>query len=908
MRTVKARMNGIPVEVPYNYTILQAAGVYGIDIPTLCHMKHLTGEGTCRICMVEANQKLVAACSTRIQDGDVIETESPQVIEDRKGVLDLFLSYHRKNCDACLKNKDCKLQEYCERYGVESSFFENLEPELLVNDWNPWFIYDANRCILCQKCVEVCHRLVGRGAIDDPTQSGMRSIVSAVFNMDWADPYCETCGNCVSVCPVGALVSKNRIPHVAAKTRTVRTTCNQCGMGCQMDLLVQDHKVVDVLPAMEYGEIGLLCAKGKDLFSYYNQGQRVQAPMIRKNGILTEVSWGEALEAVCEKIATVKQRNGTEAIAGIASAKLTNEALYLFQKFIRVVGETNQVYTDSMLEYFDFSTQQESDSRIGEYTAESGFLTSMGYAGMTNPVLDVMKTDVILVVCSDTSCCPPVLDMQIRQAVRRGKKLIVMDSKGTEYADIATISLCLTPGTHIALVNGLLHVLFRDHLVDRDYMLLHTEGSDELRACVDMYTPEIVCEICGIDVDAIESAASIYGNAARAMIFFAYGGKHDIDEDLVAMSMSNLAMATGNVGRRGCGVNACLSHGNESGARDMGVDPDYLPGNQRVMDFPARLKVQRTWRAMVNEVPGKSVIKLTAALCHGQIKLLYLAGEDCCGYVQDCMMALKAADTQPPFLIMQTSFMDEQSTQADILLPAATFVESEGTFTSMERKVNQVRAGISLPEGVKHHWEMIAALLERSDLDVSYNNVGDVWEEIRKLIPDYAGISYGRLAQHKEGIYTPCPSESHKGAELLMSRAFMRRGGRGLLAALEWSGRNGACTGDYPITLMTYSAKYHYCRLHMTGRLSGRRNLIHKVRIELHEGTGRLLQLQDGDEVMIHSSTESVLCVVQLVDTLPKAHAWVSEEDGRRLALWESSKEPTVLPGYQKAQVRIEKI
>ncbi len=341
---IHATINGIAVRVAEGTTILQAAQQYGIEIPTLCYMKHLTPEGSCRMCMVEieGSPKLVTACTFPIAEGNVIHTESERVVKARRGVLDLLMSHHDTQCFSCQANGDCKLQDYCHQYGVKESSFPKDEFTLPIDRSNKFFTYNPNLCILCHRCVNTCQKLVGRGAIDT-TQRGFRSVISPAFGMDWSESNCESCGSCVSACPTGALSTKAQNPFRVFETEKVRTTCTYCGVGCQIDLLVKDGKVVDARPADGPVNKGLLCVKGRFAFDFVNNEQRLKTPLVRKDGELVEATWDEALDLIADKIQETKRDFGPDAVAGFSSARTINEDNYLFQKFLRAAVGTNNV-------------------------------------------------------------------------------------------------------------------------------------------------------------------------------------------------------------------------------------------------------------------------------------------------------------------------------------------------------------------------------------------------------------------------------------------------------------------------------------------------------------------------------------------------------------------------------------
>ena len=766
---IHATIDGLRVEVPEGSTILEAANLYGIKIPTLCYLKQLMPEASCRMCMVEiaGMPKLVTACSFPIGEENVIYTNSKRVFEARRGVLDLLLSHHDINCFSCDSNGRCKLQDLCLEYGIEKSSFPTEKTKLPIDDSNRFFVYDPNKCILCHRCVNICQNIVGAGAIST-TKRGFKSVVSPALGMPWAESNCEHCGNCVSNCPTGALMPKSQNKFRIWETKKVRTTCAYCGVGCQLDLLVKDDKVVDVMPAEGPTNKGMLCVKGRFAFDFVNNDKRLKTPLIRKDGVLVEASWDEALDLIAGKIMEIKKEDGPDAIAGFASARTINEDNYLFQKFMRAAVGTNNV---------------DHCARLCHSSTVAGLATTLGSGAMTNPIRDILKADVIFITGSNTTVAHPVMGMMARQAKKEGKKLIVADPKRIALADLADVYMQINPGTSVALTNTMLNVIFAEGLEDKEYIAAHTEGIDELRESVKFYTPEEGERITGVKKELIIKAARLYAGSHKSYIAYAMGITQHLNGTNNVMSMSNLALVTGNLGHEGCGVNPLRGQNNVQGACDMGALPTDYPAYQKVFNPEVQAKFEKAWGVPLSPNKGYTVTQTIPAILRGDVKMLYIMGEN--PMVSDPDTHHVEAACKKAFTVVQDIFLTETAELADVVLPVTCFAEKDGTFTNTERRVQLLREAVSPKGQSKHDWQVLAEVMKRIGYDTNYHTVEDVFNEMRTVTPSYAGITYGKINAY-DGICWPCPTEDHPGTPILHQNGPGRNGGVGLLKAMEW--------------------------------------------------------------------------------------------------------------------------
>ena len=890
---IHAVINGLPVEVERGTTILQAAQSAGIEIPTLCYLKDVLPDGSCRLCMVEIEGKrgLVTACSEPIREGDVIHTESRQITKARRTTLDLLLSHHDNNCFACHSNGDCKLQAYCLEYGVEQTSFRKDKMDLPIDDSSKFFVYDPNKCILCHRCTNTCQELNGIGAID-VVNRGFESTIAPEFMVKIADSKCESCGNCVSNCPTGALTAKTQKPFRLWQTHEVLTTCSYCGVGCQLKLLVKGNDVVDVRPADGPVNQGLLCVKGRFAFDFINDKNRLTKPLIRKDGVLTEAGWDEALTLIADKIGEIKTEYGPDAIAGFSSARCTNEENYLFQKFMRAAIGTNNV---------------DHCARLCHSSTVAGLATTLGSGAMTNPIRDVKEADVIFITGSNTTHAHPVMGMLIRQAKKAGKKLIVADPKRIPLAEIADVYLQIKPGTSVALTNTMLNIIFAEGLEDKEYIAKYTEGVDELKETVKAYTPEVGEKITGVSKELIIEAARLYASSHKSYIAYAMGITQHLNGTNNVMSMSNLALVTGNLGHAGCGVNPLRGQNNVQGACDMGALPTDYPAYQKVFDPAVREKFEKAWGVQLSGKTGLTVTKTIPAMLKGDIKMLYVMGEN--PMVSDPNSAHVKEAIEKTFTVVQDIFLTETAELADVVLPVTCFAEKDGTFTNTERRVQMIRQAVPAKGESKYDWQILAELMNRLGYSCSYNSAEDIFNEMRAVTPSYAGISYAKI-EAQDGVCWPCPTEDHPGTPILYVNGPTRKGGKALLKAMEWTASPETEDPDYPITLMTCRLLYHYHTRTMTDKTAAVHYTVPRNYIELNPEDAMEKGISQGDWVCVTSPRGSIFCEAHVEDSLEPGVAWMPfhYSGGANILTDSDNLDPVCsIPGYKQVGVKVAK-
>ncbi len=862
---VNITIDGIQMQVEEGTTILKAAETAGIEIPTLCYIKELDPEASCRMCLVEieGNPKLQTACSFPVADGNVIFTHSDRVIEARKSVLDLLLSNHKTNCFSCSGNGACKLQKYCMEYGIEESSYPGDRIDREKDESNPFFVYDPNLCILCHRCVNTCQKITCRGAIDT-TQRGFKSVISTPFGVDWKESNCESCGNCVQACPTGALTMKVQKKYREWETEKVRTTCPHCATGCQFDVVVKNGKVVDMRAADGPSNRGTICVKGRSgSFDFAQSKDRITTPLIKnkETGEFEKASWDEALDLVASKFMEIKKKYGSNSLAGFACSRSPNEDVYMVQKMVRTCFGTNNV---------------DNCARVCHSASVAGLAMTLGSGAMTNPIYDITHdVDAILLVGSNPEEAHPVVGMQIRQAVAKGTKLIVVDPREIDLAKKADIHLKLRPGTNVAFANGMMNVFINEGLIDEEYIKERTEGFEKLKEIVKDYTPEKVAEICHIDAEKLREAARIYAKAEKAPIIYCLGVTEHSTGTEGVMSMSNMAMMVGKLGKSGCGVNPLRGQNNVQGACDMGAMPNCFPGYQKVTDEDVRKKFEKAWGVELDGNIGTHATDIFPAAIRGDVKGLYIYGEDPVVTDADTTHIIKALKSLD-FFVLQELFMTETAQYADVILPGVSYLEKEGTFSNTERRVQRVRKAITVEGDMRLDTDIIIDLMNRMGYPQPHVTSAEIMDEIASLTPSFAGISHARLDSEEvagQGLQWPCTAPDHPGTPIMHVGKFTR--GLGWFYPAEYVPSSELPDDEYPLMLTTGRILYHYTTRAMTGRTPGLMEIEGKSFIEMNIEDADKLGIANGDKVTVTSRRGEITSTARVGRKTNPGETWM---------------------------------
>jgi len=897
---IQLTINGKEIQVPKGTMVLDACQQAGADIPTLCYDPDLKLAGSCRMCVVEAKGRpnLMAACVSPAENGMVIETESPDVVESRKVILELLLARHKLECHTCERDGSCKLQDYCYRYGVTDSRFAGQGPHFGMEDPNPFIKRDYDKCIMCTKCVRACEEITGAQAINIEDR-GHHAKIATVFDGKLADSTCVFCGQCVMVCPVGALTSKVSAGKGRSfETKGVLTTCTYCGTGCTFELNVKDDRVVGVTSVRDLAvspvNKGALCVKGRFGWDFIHSPDRLTTPLIKENGEFRPASWDEALNLAAEKLKGIKEKYGPDALALFASARITNEENYLAQKFARAVLGTNNV---------------DHCARLCHASSVAGIGAAFGSGAMTNSISDFAEeSKCIFIIGSNTTENHPIIGYKIKQNVRqKGAKLVVADPRRTDLAAMADVHMQFRPGTDVALMNGMMNVIIAEDLLNKEFIANRTENYEALKQVVEKYTPEYVEPITGVPAEDIKKAARIYAESGASAICYSMGiTQHSTGTDNVK-TCCNLAMLTGNVGRPGTGVNALRGQNNVQGACDMGALPVVYPAYQAVTNPDIRAKFEQAWGVPLSAQNGLTITQTIPAALTGQIKGLFVLGENPMVSDPDITHVEEALENLD-CLIVQDIFMTQTAQKADIVFPGLSFAEKDGTFTSTERRVQMVRRAVSGPGQAKDDWWITSELATRMGYPMSYANPEAIFEEMRTLTPSYAGMSYARL--EGQGLHWPCPTEDNPGTPILHKEKFTR--GLGLFHAIEFIEPVELPNQEYPFILSTGRSLYHYHTGTMTRRASGLNAHMPENVVQINPVKAAQMGISDGELVRVSTRRGSIELKAQLTDIVKEnvlfTYFHFAEAAANRLTNAEALDPICGIPEFKVSAANLERI
>jgi len=841
-------IDGQKVAAAPGTTILQAALAHDVYIPHLCHHTDLEPAGVCRLCLVEVQGRgQVLACRTPAEEGMVVRTDSPAVDAARRITLELLIVNHHGECLSCAKNNLCELQRAAAHVGVDQERLKRYRRPAAtgeLDDSNPFFTLDHDRCVLCGICVRTCDEIVGVSALDFAFR-GYRTRISTFGHGPIFESRCESCGECVVRCPVGALAPKKFEPP----SREVKTVCPYCGTGCEIYLGVRGGRVVssrgnEASPVNR----GRLCVKGRFGHEFIHHSGRLTTPLVRKNGDFVETSWEEALDLAAARLAEYRG----DPFTAMASAKCTNEENYVIQKFARQVMGTHNV---------------DHCARLCHAPSVAGLAQSLGSGAMTNAIAEVRDAACILAIGTNTTAAHPIIALYVKEAVRRGATLIVANPKEIDLARHAAILLRQRPGSDVALLMGMARVIVDEGLLDREFVAERCENFEALRQSLDAFDPARVEEITGVPQEAVVAAARAYATRKPASILYAMGiTQHTHGTDNV-LATSNLALLTGNVGRPSSGINPLRGQNNVQGACDMGALPNVYPGYQRVNDPAARSKFELAWRCALGDAPGLAMTETFHAMAAGKIKALYLVGENPLLSEADSSHVLEGL-RRLEFFVAQDIFLTETAQLAHVVLPAATFAEKDGTFTNTERRVQRVRKAVEPVGGSRPDWWITSQIARRMGAaGFDFEGPDRIMEEIAALTPSYAGISYDRLED--VGLQWPCPAPDHAGTPVLHTQRFNTPSGKAKLVPLDYKPPAELPDDHYPLVLTTDRSLYQYHTSTMSGRVAGLRALNGEELLRIHPRDAARLGIGDGQRVRVLSRRGELAVAARLTDACP---------------------------------------
>jgi formate dehydrogenase alpha subunit len=860
MPEIAITINGNNLTGRTGQTILELASENGIEIPNLCHDPRLVPTGSCRMCLVdvEGQKGPVTACTTRIEPGMVVRTETDEIRALRKTILELLFYEHRGVCTTCNENGYCALQQYAYEYQIADDVFAQAKSSGPVPNYstgNEALEYELDKCIRCGRCIRICEEVQMDSALTFKKRAAGVEVTTA-FDVGLNESTCELCGQCISTCPTGALYERYAKGKGQCKdlVRT-RTTCPYCGVGCQIDLNINPKTNQYVRATSSVGCIpndGNLCVKGRFALEFINNSTRLTTPLIKRNGKFKEASWEEATDYIAERLTETKKRYGPDSIAGLSSAKCTNEENYVFQKFIRGAIGTNNV---------------DHCARLCHASTVAGLARAFGSGAMTNSIDELKNAACIFIIGSNTSEAHPVIGLKIKEAVvKNGARLVVADPRRIDIARFAELYIAQKPGTDVALINAMMNVIIDENLHDADYIEERTEGFEGLADAVKDFTPEKAEKITTVPAEKIRQAARIYASAPASSIVYSMGiTQHTTGTDNV-LSLANLSMLTGNVGKESTGVNPLRGQNNVQGACDLGALPNVYSGYQSVEDHEVRAKFEKAWSRKLSPNKGLTVVEIFHGVETGDIKAIYIMGENPALSDPNLNRTRKALKTVD-FLAVQDIFLSETAQYADVVLPSACFAEKNGTFTNTERRVQRIRAAVPPPGRAKSDWRTICELSTKVGYKMSYDSAGQIMDEIASLTPIYGGISFGRI--DSVGLQWPCLDKEHPGTKYLHKGKFTR--GKGKFHTVPFKAPAESPGKKFSFVLTTGRQLYQFHTGTMTRKSAAVNQVSPTGYVEIHPEDAEKLGIADGDQVEVSTIRGKVSTLAKVTNNIEKS-------------------------------------
>ncbi|WP_097462184.1 formate dehydrogenase subunit alpha [Mangrovitalea sediminis] len=901
---VSVSIDGTAISVPEGTSVMRAAALAGITIPKLCASDNLEAFGSCRLCAVqiEGRRGYPASCTTPVAEGMQVTTQNGKLAKLRRNIMELYISDHPLDCLTCPANGNCELQDMAGAVGlreVRYGFSGENHLDAETDDSNPYFSFDPSKCIVCSRCVRACAEVQGTFALTIDGR-GFDSKVSPGQNQSFMDSECVSCGACVQACPTSTLMEKSVI-EAGQPEHSVITTCAYCGVGCSFKAEMKGDQLVRMVP-YKGGDAnhGHSCIKGRFAFGYTTHQDRIKEPMIRDSidQPWRVVSWDEAIGFAARRLKETQAKYGRESIGGITSSRCTNEETFLVQKLIRAAFGNNN--TDTC-------------ARVCHSPTGYGLKTTLGESAGTQTFDSVMKADTVLVIGANPTDAHPVFGSQIRRRLRQGATLIVADPRRidllkTPHAD-RTMHLALTPGTNVALVNSLAHVVVTEGLEDKAFIEARCEPAayNAWRAFIaeQRNSPEAMEAVTGVPAEQVRKAARAYATAGNGAIYYGLGVTEHSQGSTMVMGIANLAMATGNIGREGVGVNPLRGQNNVQGSCDMGSFPHELPGYQHVADDTVRGHFEQVWGVKLDNEPGLRIPNMFDAAIAGSFKALYVQGEDIAQSdpnIQHVEAALRSLDC----LIVQDIFLNETAKYAHVLLPGSTFLEKNGTFTNAERRINRVRKVVP-PLAGKEDWEVTVALSNALGYPMNYTHPSEIMDEIALLTPTFTGVSYEKL-ERLGSIQWPCNDQFPDGTPTMHTLDFPI--GRGHFAITEYVATNERTNRRFPLLLTTGRVLTQYNVGAQTRRTDN--SLWHEEDIlEIHPSDAEVRGVQEGDWLGISSRAGHTVLRAKISDRMLPGVVFTTfhhPSSGANVVTTDNSDWATNCPEYKVTAVQVEKV
>lgn len=901
---VSLTIDGQPVQVPEGTSIMRAAALLDINVPKLCATDSLQAFGSCRLCLVEIEGRkgYPASCTTPVEEGLVVRTQTESVANLRRNVMELYISDHPLDCLTCPANGDCELQDAAGEVGlreVRYGYDGENHLDVKTDDSHSYFSFDPSKCIVCSRCVRACEEVQGTYALTIDGR-GFDSKVAAGQDEAFMDSECVSCGACVQACPTSTLM-ENDIIDRGLPDHAVVTTCAYCGVGCSFKAELKGDQVVRMVPDKGgKANHGHSCVKGRFAFAYATHKDRVTKPMIR-NAIdepWRQVSWEDAVSFAASRIKEIQKQYGRNSVGGITSSRCSNEETYLVQKLVRAAFGNNNVDTCA---------------RVCHSPTGYGLKTTLGESAGTQTFDSVEKADVIMVIGANPTDAHPVFASQMKQRLRQGAKLIVADPRRIDLVRSPHVQsdyhLNLLPGTNVALLNTMAHVILKEGLEAKEFIDARCEqpAFERWKQFISQphNSPELMAEITGISAQKIIAAARLFASADNAAIYYGLGVTEHSQGSTAVMGIANLAMLTGNIGREGVGVNPLRGQNNVQGSCDMGSFPHELPGYRHVSIDSVRKPFEDLWGVEIDNEPGLRIPNMFDAAVSGHFKGLYCQGEDIAQSdpnIQHVESALRNLDC----LIVQDIFLNETAKYAHVFLPGASFLEKDGTFTNAERRISRVRK-VMAPLSGKADWEGTVALSKALGYEMNYQHPSEIMDEIAELTPTFKGVSYERL-EALGSIQWPCNDEAPDGTPIMHVDEFVR--GDGFFAVTEFVATDEKVNKRFPMLLTTGRILSQYNVGAQTRRTENMKWHAEDV-LEIHPHDAEDRGIKEGDRVKVSSRAGATVLRADITDRVQPGVVYTTfhhPESGANVITTDNSDWATNCPEYKVTAVQVSKV
>ncbi|KAG0188458.1 hypothetical protein DFQ28_004798 [Apophysomyces sp. BC1034] len=843
---VSLEIDGVRLDVPAGTSVMRAAMHAGIPIPKLCATDSLQAFGSCRLCLVEIEGRrgYPASCTTPVEPGMKVRTQSDKLQSLRRNVMELYISDHPLDCLTCPSNGRCELQDMAGvvglrevRYGYDgANHLRNAKDES-----NPYFTYDPSKCIVCNRCVRACEETQGTFALTIAGR-GFESRVAASEGVSFMESECVSCGACVAACPTATLHEKS-IAQLGQPEHAVITTCAYCGVGCSLKAEMKGNQVVRMVPHKDGGaNDGHACVKGRFAWGYATHRDRITRPMIRASidEQWREVSWDEALDYAANSFRRIQEKYGRDSIGGITSSRCTNEETYLVQKLVRAAFGNNNVDTCA---------------RVCHSPTGYGLKTTLGESAGTQTFASIAHSDVIMVIGANPTDGHPVFGSRLKRRLREGAKLIVVDPRRIDLVDSPHVNaqyhLQLRPGTNVAIINALAHVIVTEGLLNESFIAQRCEplAFEQWRdfAAQPENAPEATESITGVPAALVREAARLYATGGNAAIYYGLGVTEHSQGSTMVMGIANLAMATGNVGREGVGVNPLRGQNNVQGSCDMGSFPHELPGYRHIGDAATRSLFEAEWNVTLQPEPGLRIPNMFDAALSGTFKGLYCQGEDIVQSDPDTQH-VAAALSSMECIVVQDIFLNETAKYAHVFLPGTSFLEKDGTFTNAERRISRVRR-VMPPQPGLADWQVTIKLAHKLGYAMDYSHPSEIMDEIARLTPTFHGVSYERL-DALGSIQWPCNENAPHGTPIMHMDTFVR--GKGRFMITRFIPTREKVTRRFPLLLTTGRILSQYNVGAQTRRTDNSR-WHDEDRLEIHPVDAQDRGIKTGDWVGVES-------------------------------------------------------